>query len=76
MQQLSKNTVRPRLSELRLTGIPPLRHKTARNGFVSMLLTPLIRKPRCPTQTRKFRNRYAKSMEKTLNRITPTITQL
>jgi len=26
--------------------------------------TPLIRKPRCPTPTRKFRNGYIKSIEK------------
>jgi len=32
-------TVRSRLSELRLTGIPAIRHKTARNGFLSMHFT-------------------------------------
>jgi len=70
-----RNEVRPRLSELRSTGIPAIRHKTARNGFLPLHFTPLIRKPRCPT--RKFRNGYVKSIEKkTLNRITPTVPQL
>jgi len=57
-------TVRPRLFELRITAIPAIRHKTARNGFLPMYFTPLIRKPRCPTLTRKFRNSYVKSIEK------------
>jgi len=55
--------VRPPLSELRLTGIPSIRHKTARNGFLPMHFTALIRKPRCPTPTRKLKNGYVKSME-------------
>ena len=38
---------------------------------------PLIRKPRCPTPTRKFRNGYVISIEKKMrNRITPPVTQL
>jgi len=46
------HTVRPDLVELRLTGIPGIQHKTARNGFLPMHFTPFIRKPRCPTPTR------------------------
>ena len=39
-----------------------------------MHFTPLIRKPRCPTPTRKFRYGYVKSTEKkTLNRIIPLL---
>jgi len=58
------NRVRPGLSELRLTGIPAIRHKTAGNGFLPMHFTSLIRKPRCPTPTRKVTNGYVKSIEK------------
>ena len=58
------NTVRPRFSQLRTTGIPAIRNKTARNGFLTMHFTPLIRIPRCPAPTRKFRNGYVKSVEK------------
>jgi len=69
------NTVRPRLSELRLTGIPAIRHKTARDGFIPMHFTPSIRKSRCPTPTPKFRNGYVKSIEnKPLNQIMLTFT--
>jgi len=47
----------------------------ARNRFLPMDFTPLIRKPRCPTPTWKLRNGYVISIEKkTLNRITPTVT--
>jgi len=47
-------TVRPRLSKLGLTGIPAIWHKTARNGFLSMHFTPLIRKPHCLTLTKNL----------------------
>jgi len=67
--------VRPCLSQLLVTGIPATRHKTASNGYLPMHSTPLIRKPRYPDPTRKFRNGYVRSIEKkTLNRITPTVT--
>ena len=46
----------------------------ARNRFLPTRFTPLIQKPRCPTPTRKFRNGYVISIQKTLNRITPTVT--
>jgi len=58
------NTVGSRLTKVCLTVIPDIQHKTARNGFLPMYFTPLIRKPRCPTPTRKFRNEYVKSIEK------------
>ena len=47
----------------------------ARNRFLPTHFTPLIRKPCCPTPTRKFRNGCVIWIEKkTLNRITPTVT--
>jgi len=57
-------TVRLRLSEIRTTGNTAIRHKTAKNRFLPMHFTPSIRKPRFPTPTRKFRNWYVKSLEK------------
>jgi len=49
----------------------------ARNRFSPTYFTPFIRKPRCPTPTRKFRNGYVIPLEKkTLNRITATVTLL
>ena len=59
-----KYTVRSRLSELRLTGIPAIRHKSVTNGFLPMYFTPLIRKPRYPTPAWEFRNGYVKSIVK------------
>jgi len=58
------STVRPRLFELRKTGFPAIRRKTGRNEFLPMHFAPLIRKPRCPTPTVKFRSGYVKSIEK------------
>jgi len=46
----------------------------AKNSFIPMHFTPLIWKSRYLTPTQKFRNGYAISIEKTLNRITPTCT--
>jgi len=45
-------------------GIPAIRHKSVSNGFLPMHFTPLIRKPRCLTPTRKFWKGYVKSIEK------------
>jgi len=45
------------------------------NRFLPTHFTPLMWKPRCPTPTLKFRNRYVISIEKKLlNRITPIVT--
>jgi len=52
------------LSELRLTGILAIRHKTARNGFLPMHFISSMRKPHCLTPTQKFRNKYVKSIDK------------
>ena len=57
-------TVRHNLSEPQLTGIPAIRHISARNRLFPMHFTPLIWKSRCLTLTQKFRNGYVKSIEK------------
>ena len=62
-------TVRPRLSEQPETPLSDtkLLETVSPIGFH---FTPLIRKLRSPTPTRKFRYEYVTSIEKTLNRIT------